>query len=517
MSNDLQDILKVQELQAYYADQPESMVLDNLNLSLKKGQMTCLIGASGSGKSTLFNSLLNLDNQLILKGQILFEDGRKLNLLNEGTMSQLAGSHIGFLFQNSNSSFDPNMKLGDQLRFILEDSGLDKKVIEKRIQDLMSKCGIDDQEIHLNSFPHQVSGGQVQRIALCATLLKNPHVLIADEPSSALDPINKLRIAELLKQLCRDLNLAVLLITHDILLAKFLESEVYVLNEGKIIESGQANEVLQNPKEDYTKELALKSQFSFRKDVKSSQNKIVEVRDLSISYHFQSSVFSKKKEKQKAVKNVSFDLFQGEILALLGESGSGKSSIARALCGLIESFDGYIELMAQDPRKIPAKIRARKIQMIFQDPEASLNPKMKIGAALKEISKKNPEELLEMVSLNPSYIHKYPNQLSGGEKQRVAIARVLSKSPDILICDEPTSSLDNNSRYEILELLHHLKEKEGLSILFITHELLIAKYFCDRIIYMKEGELLEPDNNDPYINELLKAGDEFQIQSGIVK
>ena len=502
-------------------------ILKNISFKLKKNEILGIVGESGSGKSITALSLINLLNTKKIQrtGEIYFENKRIDNLENNH-FEKIRGSEISIIFQEPMSSLNPSMHCGHQiLEIILKHNSISTKKAKKRVLDLIKMVKISDPINTYKKYPHELSGGQQQRIMIAIAISCDPKILIADEPTTSLDPIVKQEILLLIKQIQRKKTMSVIFISHDLNLVSQLTDRTIVLKEGMIIELGNSKKVLKSPKHTYTKMLLkskpprktrpirlptiennLKKFKSLSKKEKESkckkiygQKPILRVKNLSFSFH-----------KTDILKNISFNLYKGETLGLVGESGSGKSTIAKAILNLIPYKKGEILYKNFDIKKIDSKKFRKNFQLVFQDPFSSLNPEMKIGYSIQEAMlahninnskierRRAVSELLNNVGLNENDYNKYPYQFSGGQRQRIVIARALALQPKVIICDESVSALDVSVQAQILNLLNDLKDKYSITFLFISHDLSVIKYMCDRIIVLKDGKIEEKNNVDDF-------------------
>jgi len=519
-------------------------LVSHVSITVELGQVVALVGESGSGKSLSAASIIKLLPKTLINkiGKIYFctdQQTVEINSLSEKELCRIRGKEIGFVFQEPMSSLNPVMKCGEQVRevFQIHKIATPKGQVDK-VYDLFKEVGLNDTVRIYNSYPHQLSGGQKQRVMIAMAIAGEPKLLIADEPTTALDSTVQLKIIQLLDDLRRKRNMSILFVSHDLNLVKGFADKVYVMRSAKIVESGPTDELFNKPKDIYTKSLlscrpSLSKKLTRLPELKDFENPesnsifkdsiisdgdlnkkiagysalqpLLEVSQLNVQFPKKSAWF-KKKAFNKVVSDVSFKIFPGEVLALVGESGSGKSTIGRAIVNLLDQKSGTIKFQNQRIDDLnPSDFRhfRKQIQLIFQDPFASLNPRMKIGEAIAEAmsvhkiyptkaqTKTAVNRLLEDVGLNPSDFEKYPHQFSGGQRQRISIARSLAVNPQLLICDECVSALDVNVQAQILNLLIDLKEKFGLTMLFITHDLSVVRFIADRVVVLSEGKIVE--------------------------
>ena len=512
-------------------------LLSDISVQLSQNEILALVGESGSGKSLLALSLLGLQPKkaILTANRLLFEQQPLLSL-DKKQWQKLRGNNISMIFQEPQSSLNPSIRCGAQLLEVLQQhTSLSKKAQKAKITEALLEVQLSAPERIFNSYPHEISGGQKQRVMIAMALLCRPQLLIADEPTTALDVTVQKDIIELLKRLQKKRNMSVLFISHDLALVKKLADRVMVMYQGKIIEENTSLGLFTQPIAPYTKGLlfarpstkkrlfplpTLKDyqEGSFETHSQSSEertnkhNKIynqpplLEIKGIEKVYQKRSGFFRKVVFFQ-AVAPLSFSLYPKETLGLVGESGCGKSTLARAIIQLDPPSDGKVffrgaEVNPSD-KKMMHYIR-QKIQFVFQDPYASLHPLKSIGNAIQEVleyySKENSHtrtiELLEQVGLPSSFYSRFPHELSGGQRQRVVIARALATDPEVLICDESVAALDISVQAQVLNLLNHLKEVLGLSYLFISHDLAVVKYMSDRVMVMQEGKLVELQEAD---------------------
>ena len=532
-------LLSIKDLTVKIGDQ---IILSNVSFEIKKNEVLGLVGESGSGKSFTALSVLNLINIKNLKseGEIIF-NGNNLNTLSNKDYQKIRGKEISIIFQEPMSSLNPSMKCGDQISEILTThEKINTKIAKKKSLELIKKVQLKNPELVFEKYPHQLSGGQQQRIMIAIAIACKPKLLIADEPTTSLDSLVKNDIIALIKSLQNEYEMSVLFISHDLkLVSKFVDNLI-ILKKGLVVEYGNTYEIFNSPKERYTQHLINSSPPKNNRPnrlitYKTSKNKIISKVERE-SAHLK--IYSKKPvlkinrlavsyENQKILNDISFDLYKGETLGIVGESGSGKSTIAKSILGLIKIDDGEVFFKNKNIKQIPNSVFRKKIQLIFQDPYSSLNSEMSIGNSIIEpmishqvFNSKNEMkfralELLNQVGLSESDYNKFPNQFSGGQRQRIVIARALALNPEIIICDESVSALDVSIQAQILNLLSDLKEKYHFTFIFISHDISVIKYFTDRLIILKKGEIIElnetdflfqhPENN--YTKSLLKASD----------
>ncbi len=480
-------ILSVQNLSISFQ---KYQVVDDISFEVFPKKITALVGQSGSGKSVTTLAILGLTNKANVSGGVFFEEKNLLNLPEEN-FCKIRGKEIGIVFQDPNASLNPLHKIGDQIAeaITIHQAKISKKNLNNRVKNLLAMVDLTSFTSRLNDYPHQLSGGQKQRLMIAIALANNPKILIADEPTTALDFTTQNEILNLLLRLKNELGLAILFITHNLSVVKKIADEVIVVNAGKIVEQGTADEVFSSPKDIYTKLLISSSGLLNKRVVREMGEKILDVKNLCVTHKVTKSFF--KKENFYANKNVNFSLRLGENLGVIGESGSGKSTLALALCNLASS-SGEVKFFDQKTwQKNNFELR-RDVQIIFQDPFSSLNPRMLVGNIIEEgltihrIKKQNlVDEILQKLKLDLSVKNRYPHQLSGGQRQRVAIARALILKPKILILDEPTSALDLLTQNEILKLLFEIQNQQKISYILISHDLNVVAQIADKTLLLR--------------------------------
>ncbi len=547
--------LKINNLSVDYKMRKETVyAAKNVNIDVNRGEILGLVGESGSGKSTVGNAIINLIDEpgKVSSGSVILGD---INIHEDPkNIIKYRGKKIGLIFQDPQTSLNPILTIGEQLiETIQTHLEISNEEAKNRSINLLKEVGIKDAEIRFDNYPHQFSGGMRQRVVISLALCCEPELLIADEPTTALDVSIQSQILDLIKRLTKERNLAVILITHDMGVIAETTDRVAVMKSGNLVEIGLTKEILTNPKETYTKSLVSSvpptnkkiSRFVIiekeNKNNKENNLKIlnrwtkkeivkqdlVQVKNLSKS--FDDNFFTESsKNSVMAVNDVSFDIKEGESFGLVGESGSGKSTIAKMIVNLFKPTSGDIFFDNVCITKIKQRSELMKfrkqIQMIFQDPYSSLNGRLKVKDIIAEpITLHNPSisnidlnnyiyDLLESVELTQKSADRYPHEFSGGQRQRISIARALATQPRLLVCDEPTSALDVSIQAQILNLLKDLQEQLNLTILFISHDLPVVRQMCDRIGVLKDGKLCEVSNTEDlflkpsheYTRELLR-------------
>lgn len=515
----------------------------DLNFSVDRGETVALVGESGSGKSVTALSIMQLlaPNAHYSDGTLTFQkkDGLSVDLLKCTTsqLERIRGNEIGMIFQEPMSSLNPVLTCGSQVQEALRiHQSITVKEARSKTIELFAKMELPDPEKIMNRYPHQLSGGQKQRVMIAMAMCSSPSLLIADEPTTALDVTVQQSILKLMKQLQQEYGMGLLFITHDLGIVQEIANKVIVLYKGALVEQGNVNDVFQQPKHPYTKALLACRPVLYSKgqrlalvrdflnpdkpkielpsvidtptptNIRNETEPFAAVQNLTVRFPGAKHIFEKSADYFYAVKNVSFEIKKGETVGLVGESGSGKTTIGRCLVGLTLPSAGSVFFEGNDlleMTKESLKNFRKKVQIVFQDPYASLNPRMKIGEILMEPllvhriynTRKRAREavvsLLEKVHLNADSIFRYPHEFSGGQRQRIVIARALALQPSLIVWDESVSALDVSVQAQILNLLNELKKEMGFSSLFISHDLSVVRYISDRILVMKEGQIVE--------------------------
>ncbi len=504
------ELLRIQNLTVDLppgADRPHA--LKDLSLSISAGEIVCVVGESGSGKSLTAGAILGLlpPDVRASGGQVLWE-GQDLLRLAPDALRRLRGQRIGMIFQEPMTALNPLRTIGDQIAEVFRThTRLGRTEIQRRTLELLDAVRLPDPARALDAYPHELSGGQRQRAMIAMALALEPALLIADEPTTALDVTTQAQILHLIHDLQRRKGTAVLFITHDFGVVAEIADRVAVMQRGVLVESGAAQQVLEHPRHPYTRALIAAvpplAPAAARPALAADAPVILRAQGVSKTYR-KRGWFGRPGRETRALDDVTLSLKEGGTLGIVGESGSGKSTLARALLGLAPPDTGAITVAGEALALAGAAARrehARRVQMVFQDPYGSLNPRQRVG----EIVARGPivhgtprrealaraQELFELVGLSPDALRRYPHEFSGGQRQRVGLARALAMRPQVLIADEPVSALDVSVQAQVLDLLARLREQLGLSILFITHDLRVAAQVCDDIAVMQNGRVVE--------------------------
>ena len=549
--------LEVKNLNISYPTRKETIVASkDVEFTLERGEILGIVGESGSGKSTIANAIINLIDPPgeITSGSIKIDNYELRD--NEELIQKIRGKKIGFVFQDPQTSLNPLFKIKDQLiETIQTHLNLNYQDALKKSIQLLEEVGIDNAEKRIEDYPHQFSGGMRQRVVIALAISCEPDLIIADEPTTALDVSIQHQILELLKDLTKKRNLGVIIITHDMGVIAETTDKVIVMRHGLIVEQGDTKELLTNPKSNEARSLVIsvpptnKKIDRFRlispdgKEItsdsknltkkiiktwgvreKNKDKKVLQLAGVTKIFDDKSLInnfsFGSKNEStnkvEKAVDNVSFELFEGETLGLVGESGSGKSTIAKIITGLVRPSNGeifYNDISLYNlKRKYQIDKSRGQIQMIFQDPYSSLNPRFKVRDIISEPIKlfqkninkneltQNLYDLIDIVGMSRQSLDRYPHEFSGGQRQRISIARALATRPSLLICDEPTSALDVSIQAQVLNLLKDIQDELHLTMLFISHDLPVIRQMCNRIVVLKNGSICETKESEELFN-----------------
>ena len=536
-------ILRLKDISISFGD---NQVIHNISYGLNKNEVLGIVGESGSGKSVSSLAILGLLPRRISKitsGSIIYED-EDLTQLSSKAFQRIRGNKIAMIFQEPMSSLNPSMTCGKQVEeILLQHSNLSKNEVKQETISLFEKVKLPNPERILKSYPHEISGGQKQRVMIAMAIACKPDILIADEPTTALDVTVQKDIISLLKELQIETKMSIIFITHDLALISEIADQVIVMYKGDIVEQGAVKDIFKNPQHNYTKALinsrpsldtrlqTLPTIQDFLNDTISndivtseareknhkilySKPPILEVINIEKEFISKSGLFTKS-ESFKAVNNVSFKLYEGETLGLVGESGCGKSTLGNAILQLDKATAGAILYNGIDITKLSTtntRALRKDIQIIFQDPYSSLNPRIPVGEAIMEpmevhnlyasdIERKEKViDILNRVGLSEDYFNRYPHEFSGGQRQRIGIARTIALQPKLIVCDESVSALDISVQAQVLNLLNELKTDFGFTYIFISHDLAVVKYMSDQLLVMNQGKIEELDDADVIYN-----------------
>ena len=493
-----------------WADRPHAV--DGVSLEVLRKEILCVVGESGSGKSVMAKAVLRLlpePHVRVTGGRIIYDSQDLLTLPSNGIRA-VRGGRIAMIFQEPMVALNPLMTVGRQTDEIIEvHTRMRPSERRQRVIEVFADVRLPEPERILKSYPHELSGGQRQRVMIAMALALEPALIIADEPTTALDVTTQAQILRLLKELQGRHGTAILFITHDFGVVAEIADRVAVMRQGKLVEQGQASDVLRRPQHAYTQALvaavpSLSPRHSLRERAAAAEPPLLAVSGLRKTYLGRGGSFALVRRRVPAVAGVSFEIAKGRALALVGESGSGKSTLARCIVGLEQADRGAIVLEGSDLAGLSrARLRPHRkaLQMIFQDPFASLNPRWRVGDIIaqgpivhgtpRQTAHAQAAELLRLVGLDPKAANRYPHEFSGGQRQRIGIARALAVKPKLIIADEPVSALDVSVQKQVLELLDELRTAFDLSMLFITHDLRVAAHVCEEIAVMKDGLIVE--------------------------
>ena len=480
--------------------------VEHISFDVNAGEILCLLGESGSGKSVISFSVMGLlpDNVRVASGEIRLGDVNLLSL-TPTQLREIRGDDVAMIFQEPMTALNPVMTCGDQLDELLaEHTELSMSERKAKTLAMFEAVKLPEPERIFSSYPHQLSGGQRQRIMIAMALILEPKLLIADEPTTALDVTTQAEVLTLIKTLQRERGTAVLFITHDMGVVAEIADRVVVLQHGKQVEAGNKNQVLREPREAYT-QMLIASVPGIEPPAERQTHAgsaVLAIKGLGKTYS--SGGWFQKKRETVAARDVNLALRPGETVGIVGESGSGKSTVARCITRLIDPTMGEMMLggtQLDTVHRDSLKLARKRIQIIFQDPYRSLDPRQRVGEAIiegplnfgvsREVAMARARELMSFVRLSPDVLSRYPNEFSGGQRQRISIARALALDPEVLICDEAVSALDVSVQAQVLKLLEEIQAKLNLSILFITHDLRVAAQICDRVIVMQKGLVVE--------------------------
>lgn len=535
------NLVEVKNLSIAFGKTPP--VVNNISFAIEYGKSTAIVGESGSGKTLSSLAIMKLlpREASIFNGEILFcpssAESTNLLSLDETRLKKIRGNQISMIFQEPMSSLNPSMTCGKQvMEALLHHRILSPKEAYLRVLDLFNEVQLPRIKEIFKSYPHQLSGGQLQRVMIAMAMSCRPKLLIADEPTTALDVTVQKTILALLNQLREKYEMSLLFVTHDLGIVSEIAENIVVMHQGKIVEKGNTLKILDSPENDYTKgliacrpplnekpyrlktidqfiskESIVKEKITTEKNREITREPLLEIKNLTTEFVSKRNLWGTPLKKLTALNNVSFTVYKGEIIGVVGESGCGKTTLGRTILRLIDQASGQVFYRGVEISKLTQKQFRnfrKQLQIIFQNPFSSLNPKLTVGEALMEpmifhgILKNNKErkqrvlELLKKVKLQEEHFDRFPHEFSGGQRQRIGIARALCVEPEIIICDESVSSLDVSVQAQVLNLLNDLKEEFGLTYIFISHDLSVVKYMCDRILVMGNGQIEETGEPD---------------------
>lgn len=501
-------LLEVSDLSVSFKMEDECFdAVKNISFTLEKGQTLALVGESGSGKSVSSSSIMGLlpnNARIGAQSSIRFQ-GQDLLGMDEKAFRSIRGDRIAMIFQEPMTSLNPYMPVGDQVaEAIIHHRGVSRRAAMEETLALFDKVHLPDPRKRLNHYPHEFSGGQLQRIMIAMALANTPDILVADEPTTALDVTVQAEVLNLLKEIQAEMGMAILFITHDLGVVRHFADDVVVMCKGEVVETGTVEGVFTTPKNSYTKMLLDAEPKPGIHETDNSSPNILEVRDLRVNYVLKNNWLGKPIELLQAVKGIDLTLKQGQTVGIVGESGSGKSTMGRAIMQLLDSqgeiiFQGkrFDEMTKQQRFELK-----RNMQMVFQDPFGSLSPRMTVGEIITEpltvftdLTHQQrlvkAKKALEEVRLDSASINRYPHEFSGGQRQRIAIARALILEPQFILLDEPTSALDRSVQLTVLELLKDIQQRRNIAYLFISHDLSVVRAISDEVIVMQKGAVVE--------------------------
>ncbi len=533
----MSDILDIKDLSVTFRqDGKETHAVKHISLRVGRGETVAIVGESGSGKSvTALSTVALLPESAEITGSITYE-GAEMIGADEAELRRVRGNDISFIFQEPMTSLNPLHTIEKQLAESLSlHQGLRGEVAQDRILELLCKVGIHDPETRLGSYPHQLSGGQRQRVMIAMALANKPELLIADEPTTALDVTIQAQILELLNELKRSEQMSLLFITHDLGIVRKIADRVYVMKGGEIVEEGPTAKIFDNPQHTYTKILLNAETVGKPDPVPADAKEVVHTKDLRIWFPIFKGLLRRTVGHVKAVNAATISVRQGETLGIVGESGSGKTTMALAIMRLIPSQGSIVfQGQAVDGWK-PRQMRPlrRDMQIVFQDPYGSLSPRMSIEQIIAEglsvhglepgrDERQMVAEIMVEVGLDPALMDRYPHEFSGGQRQRIAIARAMILRPKLLVLDEPTSALDMTVQVQIVDLLRELQRKHGLAYLFISHDLRVVRAMAHKVMVMKQGDVVEMGDGDKifdapetdYTRALMAAAFDLKVRGG---
>ncbi|KAB0265735.1 ABC transporter ATP-binding protein [Microvirga brassicacearum] len=507
MSNRTNPVMKIDNLAVQVVGDPTGrQVLENISFEISSGETLCVVGESGSGKSVTSLAIMGLLPAGSLKpsrGRILV-DGEDILAASPARLRELRATRMAMIFQEPMTALNPVETVGEQIDEVLRiHSKLSKTARRQKVLAMLESVHMPDVERIYNSYPHQLSGGQRQRVVISIALILEPRILIADEPTTALDVTTQKQILLLIRELQKKHNTAVLFITHDFGVVAEIADRIVVMNRGHLVEVGTREDILARPREAYTRMLVSSVPSLI------PQKREAPVTDIVLEVQSLSKNYSRKRlfgsgGSVAAAQNVNLTLRKGEIVGIVGESGSGKSTVARCIVRLQDPTSGAVLVKGEDIARVSGpqlRPKRQRVQIVFQDPYRSLNPRMRVGDSIieglvnfgtkREAALKKARELLGLVGLSDDSMQRYPHQFSGGQRQRICIARALALDPDILVADEAVSALDVSVQAQVLKLLGEIRDRTGIAVLFITHDLRVAAQICDTILVMQHGSIVE--------------------------
>ena len=501
-------VLKIVNLSVQTVGNPGAKyVVKNSSFDIKPGEMLCVVGESGSGKSVTALAVMGLlpKDGLVPSGDSILVEGENVLTASPKRLREMRATRMAMVFQEPMTALNPVQPVGKQIDEVLRmHSKLNKIERREKVLAMLDSVHLPEVRLVYDAYPHQLSGGQRQRIVIAIALIMDPRLLIADEPTTALDVTTQKQILSLIRELQKKHNTAVMFITHDFGVVVEIADRIVVMNRGLVVESGQREDILTRPREAYTRMLVSSVPSLTPKKHKTPMGEIVlDVAALNKTYAQKRRIFGSGRTVA-AAQEVTLMLRRGETAGIVGESGSGKSTVARCILRLIDPTSGAIRINGTDIAKLARRklrILRQSAQIVFQDPYRSLNPRLRVGDSIieglvnfgmsREEAVAKAREQLRLVGLDPDVIQRYPQQFSGGERQRICIARALALGPDILVADEPVSALDVTVQAQILELLEEIRKRTGIAVLFITHDLRVAAQVCDTIVVMQNGRIVE--------------------------
>ncbi|MBP1852450.1 ABC transporter ATP-binding protein [Rhizobium halophytocola] len=528
-NHDNNTVLSVQDLKVNF-ETPDGEVnaVKGVSFDVKKGETLAIVGESGSGKSQTMMAIMGLlAKNGATTGSARYGETEMVGA-SLSTLNGVRGSRITMIFQEPMTSLDPLYTIGKQISEpLIYHRGLSKAKARERVLELLNLVGIPDPERRIDSYPHEMSGGQRQRVMIAMSLANEPDLLIADEPTTALDVTIQAQILELLADLQKRFGMAIVLITHDLGVVKHVADRVVVMRKGEIVEQGSRDDIFERPTADYTKMLLAAEPTGTKAPPLPDAPVVLEGREMTVDFDISTGIFFKSTRAFRAVDHVNVTLRRGQTIGIVGESGSGKSTLGRALLKLLDA-DGHIRFDRSEITNLDRSAMRpfrRKMQLVFQDPYGSLSPRQTVGEIITEglyvhepdLSKGERDiraiAALKEVGLDPDARNRYPHEFSGGQRQRIAIARSMILKPEVVILDEPTSALDRSVQRQVIELLRDLQNAHGLSYVFISHDLSVIRAISDHVIVMKNGKIVEQgsteqifaDPQEAYTRDLIAA------------